>query len=589
MRKIYLFWLWPLFALAQDLPTCKTVRLSDIGWTDISATTHLASIILEAIGYEPKIKVLSVPVTLSALKNSDLDVFLGNWIPSQAHDIAPFLQDGSVVQLWENLKGAKYNLAVPKYVFDAGVKDYKDLDRFREKFEGKIYGIGAGNEGNGFIASMIKKNDFSLGDWQLIASSEQGMLVEVEQAYKQKGFIVFLAWSPHPMNIKYDIAYLTGGDDYFGPNYGEAKVYTVTRKNFKEECPNLGVFFQNLIFDVAMEERMMAHILEHKVSANESAMAIIKENPKKLEKWLKDVKTYDGKIALAQAQKNLLIYKEKNYSSLKIPLGFYVERFIFYITNRFSQPIRFFSQSVEHFLENLFHKIAKIPSILCIIFFALVAYLIRRSLVFVFLLVLGFLIIDNLGYFLPMLKSLVLVLLSTFLCVSLGIPLGILGAKNSRFYSILRPSLDMMQTIPTFVFLLPTLMLFGLGVVPGLVSTVIFAIAAPIRLTHLGLMGVPAELKEAADAFGASPWQRLLKVEVPYAKSAILSGITQCIMLSLSMVVIAALVGAEGLGEPVVIALNTVDIAQGIESGLCIVILAIILDRLFKENPLYKA
>jgi glycine betaine/proline transport system permease protein len=183
-----------------------------------------------------------------------------------------------------------------------------------------------------------------------------------------------------------------------------------------------------------------------------------------------------------------------------------------------------------------------------------------------------------------MIKSLILVLLATLICVLIGIPLGILSNRYKYFYSFLRPILDLMQTIPTFVFLLPTLMLFGLGVVPGLISTIIFAVAAPIRLTYLGLSQVPVELKEAADSFGASSWQKLIKIEIPHAYTSILAGITQCIMLSLSMVVVAALVGAEGLGEPVVRALNTINIAQGMESGLSIVILAIILDQLFKQR-----
>jgi glycine betaine/proline transport system permease protein len=147
----------------------------------------------------------------------------------------------------------------------------------------------------------------------------------------------------------------------------------------------------------------------------------------------------------------------------------------------------------------------------------------------------------------------------------------------------MRPILDLMQTIPTFVYLIPTLMLFGLGMVPGLISTVIFAIPAPIRLTHLGISGVPEDLRDAGKAFGATRMQLLWKVELPHALPSIMAGLTQCIMLSLSMVVIAALVGADGLGKPVVRALNSVNIAQGREAGLAIVIVAIVLDRLLKK------
>ncbi|MEY4091047.1 MAG: choline transporter permease subunit, partial [Pseudomonadota bacterium] len=171
---------------------------------------------------------------------------------------------------------------------------------------------------------------------------------------------------------------------------------------------------------------------------------------------------------------------------------------------------------------------------------------------------------------------------STLVSVIIGVPLGIASAHRPWLYTALRPLLDLMQTIPTFVYLIPTLILFGLGVVPGLISTVIFAIPAPIRLTHLGITAVPKHLIEAGESFGATKRQLLWKVEIPSALPTIMAGITQCIMLSLSMVVIAALVGAGGLGKPVVRALNSVNIGMGFEAGLAIVILAIILDRVCK-------
>jgi glycine betaine/proline transport system permease protein len=169
--------------------------------------------------------------------------------------------------------------------------------------------------------------------------------------------------------------------------------------------------------------------------------------------------------------------------------------------------------------------------------------------------------------------------------VLIGVPIGIAAAHRPWLESALRPLLDLMQTIPTFVYLIPTLILFGLGVVPGLISTVIFALPAPIRLTTLGIASVPRPLIEAGEAFGATRSQLLWKVEIPHALPSITAGVTQCIMLSLSMVVIAALVGADGLGKPVVRALNSVNIADGFEAGLAIVIVAIVLDRLCKSKP----
>jgi glycine betaine/proline transport system permease protein len=194
------------------------------------------------------------------------------------------------------------------------------------------------------------------------------------------------------------------------------------------------------------------------------------------------------------------------------------------------------------------------------------------------------LLIINMGYWTETMETLSLVLFATLACVLIGVPMGIAAAHRPWLEAGLRPLLDLMQTIPTFVYLIPTLILFGLGVVPGLISTVIFALPAPIRLTTLGIASVPRPLIEAGQAFGATRWQLLLKVEIPSALPNIMAGITQCIMLSLSMVVIAALVGADGLGKPVVRALNTVNIADGFEAGLAIVIVAIVLDRLCKTR-----
>ncbi|MET3776136.1 glycine betaine/proline transport system permease protein [Rhizobium alvei] len=213
-----------------------------------------------------------------------------------------------------------------------------------------------------------------------------------------------------------------------------------------------------------------------------------------------------------------------------------------------------------------------------------IAYWIRRSIGVSLFVALGLLLIYNQGYWKETMETLALVLAATGVSMVVGVPIGIACARRPWLYSMVRPILDLMQTIPTFVYLIPALILFGLGMVPGLIATVIFAIPAPIRLTRLGIISTPPSLVEAAQAFGATKRQVLTKVELPFAMPQIMAGLTQTIMLSLSMVVIAALVGANGLGVPVVRALNTVNIAKGFDSGLCIVILAIILDRIFRSS-----
>ncbi|MBE3654030.1 choline ABC transporter permease subunit [Vibrio navarrensis] len=266
----------------------------------------------------------------------------------------------------------------------------------------------------------------------------------------------------------------------------------------------------------------------------------------------------------------------------KIPLGQWMEAGVDWLTLNAAgvfDAISYFLETVILFVVDIFKWM---PPALPIVITALLAWLLHRSLPLVLFVVAALLLILNLGYWQEMLETFVLVFAATTISVLIGVPLGIMAAHRPWLYTLLRPILDLMQTVPTFVYLIPTLVLFGLGIVPGLISTIIFAIAAPIRLTYLGITKVPQELIEAGKAFGASRMKLLLKVELPAALPNIMAGITQCIMLSLSMVVIAALVGADGLGKPVVRALNTVNISQGFEAGLAIVLVAIILDRLCK-------
>jgi len=267
----------------------------------------------------------------------------------------------------------------------------------------------------------------------------------------------------------------------------------------------------------------------------------------------------------------------------KIPIGLWVNSAVQFLTDNFDQQFRLFSAGLEWLILGTIDLLNMVPPLVVVGAIMLFWYVLHRHIRGAVGLGLALLLIVNLGYWQETMETVALVLFATLFSVTVGVPIGIFAARKSWFFVCLRPVLDLMQTIPTFVYLIPTLMLFGLGMVPGLISTVVFAIPAPIRLTYLGITGVPRELVEAGKSFGASPLQLLCKVELPHAMPTIMAGLTQCIMLSLSMVVIAALVGADGLGKPVIRALNTVNIAQGFEAGLAIVIVAIVLDRLLKQ------
>ncbi|MEO0633585.1 MAG: choline ABC transporter permease subunit [Pseudomonadota bacterium] len=238
------------------------------------------------------------------------------------------------------------------------------------------------------------------------------------------------------------------------------------------------------------------------------------------------------------------------------------------------------SDGLEALIEAILWALQTPPTLLMIVVFVALTWVLQRSWKTCLLVAIGFLFIVNQGYWEETTESLTLVLSACVVCMAVGVPIGIAAAHRPNLYAVLRPVLDLMQTLPTFVYLIPAIVFFGIGMVPGLIATVIFVLPAPIRLTYLGVSATPEPLLEAARSFGATPRQTLWKVELPYALPQIMAGLNQTIMLSLSMVVIAALVGADGLGVPVVRALNQVNTALGFESGFVIVVVAIMLDRI---------
>ncbi|MBO6718408.1 MAG: choline ABC transporter permease subunit [Rhizobiaceae bacterium] len=267
-------------------------------------------------------------------------------------------------------------------------------------------------------------------------------------------------------------------------------------------------------------------------------------------------------------------------SAWKIPIGRWGREFFDFLTTNFAWFFDTLADGLATVLDGLTDLLLWFPPIVVVIAIAALAWFLKRSWKLAIGVALGLLFIINQDLWQETVETLVLVVAAATVSMAIGVPIGIWAAHNERVYRVLQPILDLMQTLPTFVYLIPVLILFGLGAAPGLIVTVIFASPAPIRLTYLGITSVPKPMLEAGQAFGATKRQLLWKVELPSALPTIMAGLTQCIMLSLSMVVIAALIGANGLGKPVVRALNSVNIPLGLEAGLAIVVLAIILDRM---------
>ncbi len=283
-------------AAGPALADCSTVTFSDVGWTDITSTTAATSVVLKALGYDTDIKVLSVPVTYISLAQGDVDVFLGNWMPSMEGDIAPYRDAGTVDTVRANLNGTAYTLATNAAGAALGIKTFADIAPNADALGGKIYGIEAGNDGNRIVMDLISADTYGMGAVKMVESSEQGMLAQVAKASRKDKPVVFLGWAPHPMNSNFKVTYLTGGEEWFG---AEGDVYTNTRAGYVQDCPNVGKFLQNLSFTLPMENEIMGAILDDGADPTDAATAWLKANPDTITGWLDGVTTLDGGDAQA--------------------------------------------------------------------------------------------------------------------------------------------------------------------------------------------------------------------------------------------------------------------------------------------------
>lgn len=282
-----------------DEPSCKNVRLGAVGWTDVVATTAVASELLHGLGYETKQTQASQQIIFAGIQKGQIDAFLGYWKPIMDDNIKPFLDAGAVkVAAEPSLDDAVAVLAVPSYTADKGLKTLADIARFKDELDGKIYGIEAGSGANTAIQKMIDSNQFGLGGFKLVESSEAGMLAAVGRAVRNEKPVVFFGWKPHPMNLSMQITYLTGTEDVFGPNDGAATVSTVTAPDYAERCPNANRLLTSLRFTSAQEAELMQPIMDRKQPA-QVARDWIKANPQVVEAWLDGVTTLDGKPASA--------------------------------------------------------------------------------------------------------------------------------------------------------------------------------------------------------------------------------------------------------------------------------------------------
>jgi glycine betaine/proline transport system substrate-binding protein len=290
-------------AVAEEEAHCGTIELGQVNWTGVSAKTETAAWMLEEMGYETNVTTASVPIMFQSMAGDDIDAFLGLWLPTQRSMVREHMVKGDIDIVTKNLKGAKYTVGVNKAAWDAGVRHFEDLAENADKFDGKILGIEAGNDGNQIIQQMIEDDAYGMGELSLQPSSEAGMLTEVQRRIDRGKWAAWLAWAPHPMNINIDLEFLNGGEDYWGPNQGGATVYTQAREGYAWSCPNVGQFLENYEYTVEEQSAMAGYVINDEMDYAEAGRKLIKENPELLERWFAQggtyqtgpVKTKDGK------------------------------------------------------------------------------------------------------------------------------------------------------------------------------------------------------------------------------------------------------------------------------------------------------
>ncbi|AYN97042.1 choline ABC transporter substrate-binding protein [Pseudomonas sp. LTJR-52] len=300
ISSLMLSTLRPMFAAEHE--QCKAIRLADLGWADNAANNGITMALAQSIGYSPSRMMVAVPIALASIQNGKIDAFLDYWSPSLDPTVMPLVEQGKLLKHTPpNLTGAKYTLAVPDYLAEQGLRSFQDIAKFKDQLGGKIYGIEAGSGGNTTISTMLADNHYGLKGFKLVESSEAGMRMQVARAIARKQPIVFLGWAPHPMNLEFKMTYLTGGDEVFGPDFGAAKVYTITSPDYAKRCPNAAKLISNMRFDTQMESELMVGILD-KQDPVTLATDWIRKNPDWLEIWLTDITTFDGRPALPIAK-----------------------------------------------------------------------------------------------------------------------------------------------------------------------------------------------------------------------------------------------------------------------------------------------
>jgi len=589
-----------LFFSAPALAACESpVKFAALTWESGQFTSAVLRLIAER-GYQCKTTEIpgSGPAQENALSQNDIQVIGEVWV-GRSEVMNKALQENKAAMVGDTLKGgAQQGWYVPDYVWEQNpqLRSYKDLERFSQLFldsasgpKPRFMNCPSGWTCEIFNTRLLRTTGLDKTFDNVHPGTGAALDAEISSAYEQKKPLLFYYWQPTGLMAKYTFKALQfpknesecwssllekDGDKNCVTGFPVSNLSIAVSTPFKEQHPDLMQFFEKIQFTADQLNGAILQMTESKRDGTLQAEQFIKEHPEVWQQWVSPeaasrLQAWTGQTAAVSSIFPDWSIQDKLNSGLKSVVGTYGESF--------RQVSGFLTR---YLLSPTVQGLAAIPAWLLILLTAALAWHSTRSIIFAVACAIGLYVIGAFGLWAALLQTLALLICAVIITVVIGIPIGIFVAARPRVHRVLQPVLDVMQTMPSFVYLIPVLMLFGLGNVPALFATVIYAIAPLIRLTALGILQISREMHETGTAFGTNRWQMLRWVILPLAKPSIMAGINQAVMMSLSMVVLASMIGAPGLGERVLEAVQTLNVGQGVQAGSAIVILAVIIDRI---------
>lgn len=581
----------------------KPVRLAGLDWESGQISTAIIDRILrDGYGCATEIVPGSTTTVETALMQDDIQLIAEQWV-GRSEVMAKAEREGKVAVVGDTLKGgAVQGWYVPDYVQQAypDLKTVDDLARHAHLFpnpeqpgKARLLNCPSGWICEGANTRLLKNTGLAAQYSNVLPGTGAALDAEISAAFEQRKPILFYYWQPSGLMAKYNMRPLQ-----FPPHdqacwdrilQGDAATrcvsgFPVSRLGvavstpFRQAHPALVAMLEKLQFEPAILNRMMMDMAEHRRKADAQAEIFLKNHPEIWSAWVSE-----------EARKRLLALHGQGGQAARAHDGPFpawsvaeeLNRTLASAVRRHGDRFRAISQAVlDGLLLPLERTLRAVPPMLMVVLVGVLAWHATRRRTMAVLCMLGLYLVGGFGLWGALVQTLALLVASALFIIALGFPLGIWMARSSRLHRWLTPVLDIIQTMPSFVYLIPVLMLFGIGKVPALFATVVYAVAPLIRLTALGIRQVDARMIEAAESFGCTRWQLLRWVLLPQARPSIMAGINQAVMMALGMAVVASMIGARGLGEHVLQAIQTLDIGQGVQAGLSIVILAIIIDRI---------